>query len=296
MLLKVNKWKSVIYFSNRIKGDVLRIAVFSLVTGLISYGKYFSNLLVPLALVAIVGTAISVLLTFRTSQAYDRWWEARTVWGSIVNDSRTFVRQLQLFLPAAQSAEVRGFAKRQIVWCHALTHALRREEFEGPVAEYVAAHGLENTNIPNEILAQHSWHLKRLSEAGYLSEFREVQLDATLSKLCDAMGRCERIKNTIFPENYGKLIHLLIYFFALMLPFALDDNFIYVKTVLTICLPTVFIMIEQTAILMQNPFESEPMDTPMTTISHKIETDLLELIGEKNYNEPVVVKDYYFIL
>ena len=109
------------------------------------------------------------------------------------------------------------------------------------------------------------------------------------------MGKCERIKNTVFPKSYSLLIHFLIYVFATMLPFGLDDNEIIVEIFLTAMLPLVFISIERTAILMQDPFENTPMDTPMTSISKTIELNIKELIGDNDL-PPHEKPDTYYIM
>ena len=108
-----------------------------------------------------------------------------------------------------------------------------------------------------------------------------MQVDTTLSRLCDAMGKCERIKNTVFPRSYSLLVHLLIYVFATLLPFGLNDKYIEVEILLTAIIPLIFISIERTAIVMQDPFENTPMDTPMTSLSTTIEINLRQMIGDK---------------
>jgi putative membrane protein len=87
----------------------------------------FSNLLpeMPLSIPALLGTAISILLSFKMNQSYDRWWEARKVWGAIVNDSRTFVIQLQSFLSEEDKETIKRIAYRQIAWCYTLGRSLR---------------------------------------------------------------------------------------------------------------------------------------------------------------------------
>ncbi|MBZ4191420.1 bestrophin family protein [Niabella beijingensis] len=294
MLLKgrISIWD----FVRTIKSDLLTITVFSIIVGLIATGHYFNGLEIPLALIAIIGTAISLLLAFRTAQSYDRWWEARIVWGAIVNDSRTLIRQVQQFLPAAEATEVRNFAERQIIWNYALSESLRKLPFSERVQQYTTEQEIRDSNVPNGLLSRHSAQLRRLSEEGKLTEFRQVQLDQTLVRLCDAMGKCERIKNTVFPASYGTLIHFLIYVFALLLPFSLDDDYAMIKALLTAGIPMIFIVIERTAILMQDPFENRPLDTPMTTISQTIEVNLRQQIGEEVRPPAPPSGDAYYIL
>lgn len=276
----LNKRISVWEFVRHIRVAVLYILLYAAAIGILDEHPWLSKIVIPLSVSAIVGTALSLLLAFRTSQSYERWWEARVVWGAIVNDSRTLVRQVQLYLPAHEGGAMRTFAERQIVWCFALGESLRKVPHSSRVAGYLQANGIADSNIPNGLLNAHSRQLKELAEAGLVSEFAQLQMDTTLGRLCDSMGRCERIKNTVFPRNYSLLIHSLIYVFATILPFGLDDNFIVVEILITVALPVIFIVIEKTAILMQDPFENLPLDTPVTTLAGTIETNILQALGE----------------
>lgn len=284
---------SVLAFVRLIKFDIIAISAYALIVGILDQYSFLSGITVPLSITAIIGTAVSLLLGFRTAQSYERWWEARIIWGAIVNDSRTLIRQIIQFLPQSASSKeiIAAFAKRQIIWCYALSESLRRVPFSQSVQQYIIAHDIREQNIPNAILNKHS---EALASVG-LNAFMKVQVDSTLSRLCDAMGKCERIKNTIFPRSYSLLIHFLIYVFATMLPFGLDDNYVVVEIFLTAMLPLIFISIERTAIVMQDPFENAPMDTPMTTLSKTIEINLLQMVGETA--TPLIPKsDNYYVM
>jgi putative membrane protein len=79
----------------------------------------------PLAIPAFLGTSISVLLSFKMNQSYDRWWEARKIWGAITNDSRSLVIQLQSFVSADHAHIIKRISYRQIAWCYSLGQSLR---------------------------------------------------------------------------------------------------------------------------------------------------------------------------
>lgn len=94
---------------------------------------HFEEYNLPVAIVAIPGTVIGLLLAFRTNSCYGRWWEARILWGAIVNDSRTWVRQLIEFSrvgqePIEQGADIHTMAYRQSAWCYALARTLRKQD------------------------------------------------------------------------------------------------------------------------------------------------------------------------
>ena len=280
----LNKKISIWYFINQIKYQIALIICFSIFVGFMDTHPWLENVLLPLPVTAILGTAVSLLLAFRTSQSYDRWWEARKIWGAIVNDSRIFVRQIIQFIPEINQKEIKTFSERQIIWTFALGESLRKRPFSEKIKAYLSTHKIEGTNVPNALLDEHSKQLKRLFKENLLTEIQVMQLNNTLTNFCNSMGMCERIKNTVFPRAYSILLHTLIYVFTLLLPFGLDDSMIFIEMALTILIPIIFISIEKTAIIMQDPFEDSPVDVPVTALAQTIETNIRQMIGENVTN------------
>lgn len=289
----LNNRISILAFIKLIRYDIIAICSYAVVVGILDQYSFLAKISVPLSITATIGTAVSLLLGFRTAQSYERWWEARIIWGNIVNDSRTLIRQLIQFLPESETKKqvVEKFTQRQIIWCYVLGETLRKKGFSDKVSKYLSQENISDQNIPNALLNRHS---NDLATSG-LQEFKQVQVDTTLSRLCDAMGKCERIKNTVFPRSYSLLVHLLIYVFATLLPFGLDDKYIEVEILLTAIIPLIFIAIERTAIVMQDPFENTPMDTPMTSLSTTIEINLKQMIGDKNLPAVERASTYYIM-
>jgi putative membrane protein len=293
MLLKKNI--SIFYFLNLIKIDVIAILIYSSLVGVLDHFLFFKNISIPLGVSSLAATLLSLLLAFRTAQSYERWWEARVIWGAIVNDSRTLIRQLVHFLPkdSVKAEYINEFAVRQSVWCYTLADSLRRVPFSSKVKEYFAEHGYESDNRPNFLLTTHAERLAEVASHYQLNINAQVYLDGTIARLTDHMGKCERIKSTVFPRSYSVLIHFLIYVLMTILPFGLDDNHPIVEAVLATVVPVLFIAIERTAILMQDPFENNPTDTPMTTLSGTIERNLMEMAHAKANPQPAEVGTYY---
>ena len=204
----LNRKISIFTFIKEIKYDILAIVTYAVVVGIVDQYSFLSKISIPTSMTAIIATTLSFLLAFRTAQAYERWWEARIVWGAIVNDSRTLIRQVMQFVPQnnANSKTIEIFVHRQIIWCYALGESLRGLPFTDKVQQYINEQHITDKNVPNAILNLHSVALSQLD----ISEFKQVQIDTSLNRLCDAMGKCERIKNTVFPKSYSLLIHLLI--------------------------------------------------------------------------------------
>jgi putative membrane protein len=278
----LNKQISIPYFLKQIRYEILAISVFAILVGWLDHFRLLKELTFPIAIPSIVGTAVSLLLAFRIAQSYERWWEARIVWGAIVNDSRTLIREVQLFIKDNNEKEIAVFAERQIIWNYALGESLRQLPFSDRVQSYISSNNITAENIPNALLDQHTAQIKRWCNEGRISEFRQVQLDTTIARLCDSMGKCERIKKTVFPRSYSMLLHTLIFAFTFILPFGLSDNLIVPEILLSIALPVMFIAIEKTAIIMQDPFENTPVDTPMTALATTIEINIRQMIGDPN--------------
>ncbi len=284
MLLKNNIPFSYVF--GKIKYEVLVITLYTLLIALLYNSYHTTRITIPIAIPAILGTVISLLLGFRSNQAYDRWWEARHIWGAIVNDSRTLGRQVMNFThDSFDDDNIKVFQqrmiKRQIAWTYCLGRHLRGHSATRILEKYLDAHEMEYVcsvdNIPSALLNLAGRDIKLAMEEGWINRFQQVEMDNTLSRLCDAMGKCERIKNTIFPSTYSLYIHLSLMLFIALLPFAVIEYFGYFEVPLVVAIAACFLLIEKMAIHLQDPFENKPTDTPMTTIAKGIETNLSQL-------------------
>ena len=289
----LNRKISIWYFVNNIKWQILFVIAFALAVGFLHLRPEFKGVDIPLNILTLLGTVVSILLAFRTSQSYERWWEARIVWGAIVNDSRTLVRSILQFLPENETEERKKFAERQIIWVNALGETLRKVPLSPKVEAYVKFHSINAFNLPNALLDEHSNQISRLVGEGKISDFKQLQLNEIISRLCDSMGKCERIKNTVFPRSYSVMLHTLIYTFTAILPFSLNHNQFITEIAISIIIPLLFIAVEKTAIIMQDPFENTPVDTPMTAIAQTIEINILQMMGEKEVPAKVDKGLYY---
>lgn len=252
----------------------------------------------PFNIAAFMGTALSIILSFKVGQSYDRWWEARKIWGAIVNDSRSWVLQLQGFLPG-QEGYIRGLAYRQMAWCWALGQSLRGlDPMQGleaylPKEERNSIRG--HANVPLAILQLHMESLRHLRDQGQLDVFEHTQLDNTLVRLCASMGKAERIKSTVFPTTYRLLLHVVLYCFAICLILSFTAVPFYWGFPLIMTIVTAFLLLERTAYHLQDPFENRPTDTAMSAIAHTIEINLKQLIQDTDVPQPLEAKHYYLM-
>jgi putative membrane protein len=289
MLLKDNI--PVKYVVGKIKGELLMVATYAVTIA--AFHHFFPHLRIsiPIAVPAILATIISLLLAFRSNQAYDRWWEARGIWGAIVNDSRSLTRQLITFLDGGDSSEdVENFknryVKRQIAWCYSLSQSLRGQNCYIRSIEFLEEEEVRftrrYTNMPNSLLKLHGLDTQLAYKNGWLNDYQQIEIDRTLSRLCDSMGKCERIKNTIFPSTYSMYIHFCLYLFIALLPFGLIEFFGIFEVPLIIAIAAAFLLVEKMAIHLQDPVENKPSDTPTTAISQTIERDLKQMLSDSH--------------
>lgn len=294
----LNQKISISYIFSKVKKEL----VYVLMIGLMVY--YMTSLFekslpeMPIAIPAFIGTAISVILSFKLNQSYDRWWEARKIWGSIVNESRTFTLQLQSFVHANDTA-IRRIVLRQIAWCYSLGQSLRGLNAIEGAEQFLKDEEVEkikhHTNKPLAILQLNSNELIELRKAQHLDIFEHIQLNNTMINFSNAMGMAERIKSTVFPATYRIFLHLIIYLFVITLSIALRDIESYFEIPLLVVISLAFFLLERTATHLQDPFENKPTDTAMTTIARNIEINLKQLIGEKQIPSPLKPSSFYSI-
>jgi putative membrane protein len=287
MLLKDNI--PVKYVVGKIKNELFLVAAYAILIA--AFHHFFPHLRIsiPIAVPSILATIISLLLAFRSNQAYDRWWEARGIWGAIVNESRSLTRQLITFLDNGnEDADhfKNRFVKRQIAWCYSLSQSLRGQNSYIRSVDFLVDEEVKFTrrftNMPNALLKLHGLDTQLAYKNGWLNDYQQVEIDRTLTRLCDAMGKCERIKNTIFPATYSLYIHFCLYLFISLLPFGLIEYFGIFEVPLIIAIAAAFLLVEKMAIHLQDPFENKPSDTPTTAISQTIERDLKQMLNDSH--------------
>ena len=285
------------YILNKVKYDLVYVLIVSLSVLFIT--DRYKELLpeMPLTIPAFIGTAISILLSFKLSQSYDRWWEARKVWGAIVNDSRSFVIQLQTLTAKGNDTIVKKIAFRQIAWCYSLGQSLRGLNPIENLDKYISTQELEeiqqHNNKPLALLHLHGKDIKELKEKNQLDIFSQLQLDNTLVRFCDAQGKSERIKTTVFPVTYRLFLHGIIYLFIITLSISLKNIAGIFEIPLLLVISSAFLLLEKSATHMQDPFENRPTDTAMTAIARTIEINIKQLLKETEIPKPLQPEKFY---
>jgi putative membrane protein len=232
-----------------------------------------------------MGAALSIFLAFRNNSAYDRWWEARTLWGALVNDARTFTRQVLTLVDGDNDdAETTELVEWQIAYVHALRCHLRRQnpfpELRGRLPGSLIGWLRTQRNVPHALLLHAGRRLRHLYDQGRLDTYRLVQIDSTLSRLCDTQGACERIKNTPLPRQYEYFPRLLVGAYCLLLPFGLVEGMGLMTPLASTLVGFIFLVLESIGRDIEAPFENTVHDTPMSQLSRAIEINLREMLGD----------------
>lgn len=284
----LNKKLPIRFLLGLVKYELVLLIIYATVIGALSDQMRTNGLFIPVGIPALLGTAISLILGFKINQSYDRWWEARKIWGAIVNDSRTLMRQSLYYIsndndPEGVKQLQEDIKTLQQAWCFALARSLRGEE-QKELPRLLSADLLKRTghfdNIPNHLLKHHAQLLQEARKQGWINDFNAALIDQTHTRLCNSMGMAERIKNTVFPRTYGLVVRFFIYLFVLLLPYGLIEYFTILEAplIVLICIP--FFSLEKSAVLLQDPFGGYPTDTPVLTIASTIENNLNTMVNE----------------
>jgi putative membrane protein len=260
-----------------------------------------SVLTLPFSIAAILGSALAIFIAFRNNSAYGRWWEARTLWGGIVNSSRVLTRLIITFTDShslqqnfnKERAELfkKEMIYKTIAWVHALRLHLRKQDDWQDLRPFLSEKEFAMLelaqNKPNYL---HLLAGKQIYEAmanGTLGGFDSFQMEGQLLALANYQGGCERIKNTPLLRQYDYFTKVFLYTFFLLLPFSLIGDFIKLNITsllipISLIISFVFAIIGKVGEVNEDPFENRITDVPLSALCNTIERDLREMLGEKD--------------
>jgi putative membrane protein len=265
--------------------------------------RLFDMLPIPDLTVTVLGAGLGLLLGFRTNSAYARWWEARTLWGALLNNSRSLARQVISFTEQARAEgcqlEVDAFVRTtlymQIAYAHALRCWLRNQkpwdEIRPFLGANIAAALAEERNVPAALLQRMGSLIADAQSGNLLTELRLHRLDATLTAICDIQGGCERIKNTPLPRQYDYYPERFIEFYCLLLPVMLVREMGWLTPFATFVVSFAFLVVNRIGKNLEEPFENRVYDTPMTSLCRTIEINIRQALGEKELPPPIAPVD-----
>ena len=279
-----------------------------------------SSIAIPFLPLSTIGIAVAFYVGFKNNSAYDRFWEARKIWGGIVNYSRTWGNHVMSFIshPDANPEELKTIRQkmiyRHIAWLNALRLQLRmpssfsikhkstikafskgtpeRKHWDDEVGGFLCKEDytylLERKNTATQLVRQQGEDLTHLNEnKNWVNNFRHMEMMRVLEEFYNLQGKCERIKNTPFPRQYAFFSKVFVWIFILLLPFGLVGEFAklghtmaFLTIPFSVLVSWVFVTMEIVGDNSEDPFENFVNDVPMTALCRTIEIDLREMLGE----------------
>ena len=225
-------------------------------------------LAIPWQPIAVLGTAVAFIVGFKNNASYGRLWEARQIYGAIINDSRSFGYTLRDALKTKDTEKVTEMFLRHYAWLTALRYQLREprkwenmdsaqskeyskfydipermtpieEELKKYLSPEELHYVLSKKNRATQLTALQSNALAEAYQKGEINDFQWTQLNQGLIKFTDDQGKAERIKNFPYPRNFSSITSYLLIIFVALVPFALlkefnalgDGNFMEGRTI-----------------------------------------------------------------
>lgn len=264
------------YFKRLIVPQVL-LFIFSFV--IYFYQTHIATEPVPLnpSVFAILGISLAIFHGFCNNAAYDRFWEGRKLWGTLVWLSRNIARQV-MTLPNVSMAEKQAFIRHQIAFVHSLRQQLRSEDNTAnlqrllTVEEQQAVVGqnfiaLRLTQIMGQMLA--NWQAEQKIDV-----WQWQSLDTTLGEIAHIQAGCERINNTPIPYAYFVLLHRTVYLYCFMLPFGLGNAIGWVTPFVVSFVGYTFMALNEIVDEISEPFGTGENELPLGMMCDTIETQL----------------------
>ncbi len=241
-------------------------------------GNHLKNISMMNTLLSFV---ISMLLVFRTNTAYDRWWEGRKLWGSLVNNSRNLAIKLQAMLPPTDENNRKYFRRLIGMYAAVLSRHLGSEQTRLALdeQEHPEWGNLDtNKHLPNQIATLLMQRVNRLYEEGIIKGDQLIVLNAELQSFTDVCGACERIKNTPIPFSYSVFLKKFIFFYVMTLPLSFVFSLGYLSIPVVAFVFYVLASLELIAEEIEDPFGDDANDLPTRKIADNIKKAVAEIL------------------
>lgn len=234
-----------------------------------------------IAMHSLLGIVLGLFLVFRTNSAYDRWWEGRRLWGSLVNSTRNLALKLNAYISRENHEDRDWFAKMIPNFVFATKENLRRgvqlAELE-VVSETFIEDLKKYKHKPNRLSAMLYERVNAMYKRGDLTGDQLITVDKELKDLIDFMGGCERIKNTPIPYSYMMYIKKFIFIYIITLPFGFVTDSGYFTILIVLLVTFVLMSVELIAEEIEDPFGYDLNDLPTDELSLKIKDNVAEIL------------------
>ncbi|MBB5986437.1 bestrophin family ion channel [Sphingobium lignivorans] len=238
---------------------------------------------------ALIGISLSIFMSFRNGACYDRWWEARKLWGALVIACRSFARQSGTLDEADRAVLLRylcGFTA-------GLAARLRGNDEPAVIRAHCGEGSWTTSPNPTDaVLQQAGRHCLELAASRKITSIHHSLLEGQLVALSQVQAGCERIVTTPIPFTYSLVLHRTTYIFCLLLPFALAGMLGWWTLLPVLLASYTFFGLDALADQLEDPFGLEPNDLPIDAITRTVERELLALLGEADLPPPLEPQRY----
>ncbi|MDE0842586.1 MAG: bestrophin family ion channel [Psychrobacter pacificensis] len=253
-----------------------------------------------IATFTLLGIALSLFLGFRNNASYQRWWEARMLWGQLVYDARSLTRQVLSFIDDDNEhgrETQRTMVYLTIAFAHTVRHRLRGTPPWADIDPFVASIHHDRMhqakNVPDHIMRLMGKHLGDIRRQGLVSEQVIQNMDERLTSMTIVLAACERIHNTPLPFAYMLLVHRTTYLYCIMLPFGLVASLGWATPLVCAVIAYTFFGLDALSEELEEPFGLAANQLPLTALSRTIEINLREALGETNLPTDIMPIDGY---
>jgi len=250
--------------------------------GVVAFHKHVHDVGIPSFLHTLMGVPLGLLLVFRTSSSYERFWEGRKLWGGIVNETRNLVRSASVHLREDPELLAR-LTHWTAAFAWASMHGLRGTSGLGPVvparAGQAVKEALEAQHTPLAVAVNMTVCLREARDRGLITDIVLSSLDQNIQQLVDFLGGCERIRKTPMPFAYAVHLRRALVLFCFTLPFAMVEAFGWTTVLDVLLLSYTLFGIEEIGVEIEGPFGHDDNDLPLEEICETIQKNLYALGG-----------------
>lgn len=222
------------------------------------------------------GLTLAIFLAFRNTTAYQRFWEARTLWGDLLIVCRNIIRQMLTFMPTLGREQRLALARQLIAFAYSLKDQLR----EAPMSAELKTLAGDEPVCTEKRLLNFSRVLLGTAKEQQVSDILRSQLDEQCSRLSAVQGGCERIKSTPVPYSYILMLHRTVHIYCFLLPFCLVDSLGWFTPFAVCILAYTFFGLDALGDQITDPFDVEANDLPLNALCRSIEISVLEMLDE----------------
>lgn len=280
-------FKLILYFH---KSDTLRILfpailLLGLITGGVSYlEQHYLKDVIPFNLTIfhqISGFILSLVLVFRINSAYDRWWEGRKLWGSLLNTTRNLSIHLNAFIDRDQTTLRKELHVLISNYAFSLKEHLRGNSAANQL-EYTKTFQKKDYEAaphqPNHIAIQLAKILLEQSKKNPQTQYDYLVMKTHLNDLTDICGACERIKNTPIPYSYSIFIKKIVFIYIITMPFSFGLSMGYWSVPIVMIMFYAFASLELISEEIEDPFGTDANDLPTDEIAEKVKANTQEIL------------------